>query len=583
MRRIWTIATFVLATCAVTYAQAPSITAVLDAGGYTSNLAPGTVFVVKGSNLCTSSATANISAAPYSTAAMGGASIAFTPVGGGSAINAFMIYAYLSGSVTQLAGELPNATAAGDYNVTVTTSAGTSATFKTTVVAQKPGLMTISSSGSGRALVQNVVSSTQYDLNGFTSGQVPFQNFLRSPAKPSEFLIAWGVGLGAAPGYDSSAPAAGLNFLSQGLAVKAVVNGVEITPAYAGRSNLFPGLDNVTFQLPANVTTGCWVSLQIKVAGVYSNATTIAIAPNAAATACVDPAYDQATLANLDGGSSVTIGSFNMSSMASTLSFGGQTLTTETEAAAGSFAKYSADQPFVTAAAPVGTAGSCTVTRTTITVNKGGVGGGSTLTLLDAGALTLNGPNVANKAFTETSNLYSLTLSNPIPGSPPVVAAGTYSLTGAGGSGIGAFTGSVTAAAPLRVTGGLPATVTRSQDLVIAWTGGGTQVVSISGTASIQTGSTANTTTFDEGSFYCWTTADKGTFTVPSSTVLSQLPAVPAAAISGGTGFGSLSVLSASQPAAGNGLFSAPLVAGGTTYAGYITVQTGDIGTPAFP
>ena len=46
--------------CATAFAQTPVITAVLDAGGYTANIAAGSVFVVKGSNLCGASVTADM-------------------------------------------------------------------------------------------------------------------------------------------------------------------------------------------------------------------------------------------------------------------------------------------------------------------------------------------------------------------------------------------------------------------------------------------------------------------------------------------------------------------------------------------
>lgn len=570
-------------------AQGPSITAVLDAGGYSANVAPGTVFVVKGSNLC---ATNTVGTTPYSTAAMGGATIAFTPSGGGSAVNAYMIYCYNSGGVTQLAAELPSTAAAGNYNVTVTNGA-TSAAFATTVVARKFQIMTQTSTGSGRALAQNVVSGTQYDLNAYTTGAVPGASFLKSPAKASEYVIAWGTGLGAATGYDATAPGGGYDFIAQQhLDVKAIVGGVTVTPSYAGRSNLFPGLDNIAFQIPANVPTGCNITLQISVAGQLSNLTTIAIAPNASATACVDPQYSPQVLSKLDSGGTVSAGYFALTSYNGSYTFSGQTYTARIEAASGAFAQYNADTitqiPNLASAAN----GACQVYTATTTSSGGNNTGVTSLTYLDAGAVTLNGPNVSNKAFTETNKVYSLNLgislsgiSIPIslPGfnANPVISAGTYTVSGAGGADIGPFTANITIGQPLTITGGLPATVNRSQDLPINWTGGAsTDIVIIAGTSSVLASGTAQNGTYNSATFTCTTTGDKHTFTVPTA-ILQQLPATPSGAASG-SAVGSLAVLTTSTPSSGNGLFTAPLKAGGSTDYGLFTAGIGTLATPTY-
>lgn len=566
--------------CGMAYAQGPTITAVQDAGGYTANLAPGIVFVVKGSNLCGTSATANAIAAPYSTAALGGATVRLTPVAGGAGIDAFMIYCFNNGSVTQLAAELPNSTATGDYNVTVTFNGSTSAAFKTTVVARKFQVLSQAGSGSGRTLAQNVVSSSQYDINSYTTSAS------RSPGKPSEFLIAAGTGLGAAVGYDASAPPNGLDFIAtQNLDVKAIVGGMEITPSYAGRSNQFPGLDYIGFQLPANVTTGCNVPFQVRVAGQLSNETTISIAPDAQSTACVGSQFSPDVLTKLDAGGSIVAGFFDLTSYASNFSFGGQNFAVRAEGASGAFAKYTADTvtelPNLT---PSGT-GTCQVYQTTSSTAGGGAN--TNLTYLDAGNITLNGPNVSNKAFTKTSNVYTLNLglsgSGLPPGIPgfnasPLITAGTYALAGAGGADIGAFNASITINTPLTITGGLPSTVNRSQNLNIAWTGGGsTDVVLIAGTSSLLVSGTPGNGTYSTTTFICTTTADKQSFSVPSS-ILMQLPATP----SGNTGAGTLSVYSTSTPTNGNGLFSAPLTAGGTTDFALFTAGIGSSGTPTY-
>jgi uncharacterized protein (TIGR03437 family) len=571
------------------FAQGPNITAVLDAGGYSANVAPGMVFVVKGSNLCGQS---TIATTPYTTAAMGGASIRFTPTAGGTPVDAYMIYCFNVNGTTQLAAELPSGATAGTYNVTVTNNGTASAPVQATVVARKFQLMTQPSNGSGRALLQNAVSSTQYDLNGFTSGPVTGAAFSRSPGKPSEFLIAWGTGLGAATGFDATAPSGGYDFIAQqNLDVKAVVGGMEITPIYAGRSNLYPGLDNITFQLPANITTGCYVNFQVKVAGQLSNLTTIAIAPNAQATACVDAQYSPAVLSKLDAGGTLTAGYFNLTSYNTNYNFSGQSLAVRLEGASGAFAKYTADT--ISEIPNLGSAGNgvCQVYQTTTTTNgSGGTGASSNLTFLDAGGITLNGSNVTNKAFTKANNIYNLSLGMSLtgPGMPPpgfnpspLITAGTYTLTGAGGADVGPFTGSVTIGQPLTVTGGLPSTVNRSQDLNLAWTGGAaSDVVVIAGTSAVLVSGTPANGTYNSGTFICTTTGDKQSFTVPTA-ILQQLPATPAGGAAGSS-IATLSVFSTGAPTNGNGLFSAPLTAGGSTDLALFTAGVGNSATPAY-
>jgi hypothetical protein len=126
----------------------PAITAVVDAAAYTSNIAEGSVFVVKGTNLCGSGTV--YGTVPYSTGPLNGVQISFTPVGGGAASNAFMVYTYGAGSLNQLAAILPSTVPPGSYDVTVTRDGSVSAAFKVSVVAHKFGIISVNGSGAGR-------------------------------------------------------------------------------------------------------------------------------------------------------------------------------------------------------------------------------------------------------------------------------------------------------------------------------------------------------------------------------------------------------------------------------------------------
>jgi uncharacterized protein (TIGR03437 family) len=562
MKRLLPIVFLLVGAGATAFAQAPVITDVLDAGGYTATIPQGGVFVVKGSNLAATSSSAT---SPYQPI-LNGVSITYTPVAGGAAVKALMVYTYSQGGVTQLAGVLPAGTAAGDYNVTVTTSVGTSAVFKVTVVVRKFGLLTVPGSGSGRAVIENALPGNNVAVNRFTTGQLTYLGtvYAYAPAYPGQTVITFGTGLGGTV-TDSTV---------------VVVGNLEIKPAYAGPSDpQYPGLDQINLTLPANVPVGCNIPFQVRVGTQLSNSTTISIAPDARTDACVDPQFGKDILSRLDGGGGYVVGSFSVSSYASTITSAGQTISIRTETASGTFTKYTADQlvrvPLVSTAS-----GACQVFRFT---TSQGAGGAIDVTDLDAGVITLNGPGVANKALTETRNIYSLNLGTPGLNSTPAISAGTYTLTGAGGADVGGFTTSILVNSPLTVTGSLPSTVNRSQNLPIAWTGGGTDVVVIQGTSAVLiSGSTSgNNAVYDAALFTCRTTADKGSFSVPSS-ILLQLPATPANALTAGTGFGSLTVLTSSTPGPNNGMFTAPLKAGGNIDLGLFVAGIGTASTPAY-
>ncbi len=552
----------------------PSITAVLDAGGYTANIAQGSIFVVKGSNL---------SASGYSASGFpllnlyNGVKITFTPAAGGSGTDAFMIYTYNQSGVNQLAAVLPSTLAVGTYNVTVTNANVVSAPFSVKVVAAKPGIISQDSTGTGLAVVQNFISQSQLDINRFTTGSVSGVSI--SPARPGQTLIAWGTGLGPVPGGDNNA-SAGYDFTKNGVNVQVIVGGTAITPFYAGRAPGLAGADQIDFTLPGNIATGCTVSFQISVNGTLSNPTFISIAPDANSTACVSPGFTTSQLQKFDNGGSYTTGAFSIVNESATVLGTSATF----GSISGAFDRFTGFQLSAATSSgtySVSTSGSCTVTTTT-----GSSSAVSTPTPigLDAGKITVTGPSASgltNQLLTQTTTTvngvpritYSVSLAGslPIPGSVNGnIVAGTYNLNGAGGKDVGPFNASVTIGAPIVVTGGLPSTVNRSQGLPLAWTGGNANdILEIVGSsAAVSNGVTSG------ASFVCLTTAGAGSFTVPSS-ILSQLPA--ASTTAAGTGATSLTV---STGTIAN--FTAPLVAGGTIDFGVFVGSSGVGNSPTY-
>jgi uncharacterized protein (TIGR03437 family) len=559
-----------------TGATAPAITAVLDAGSYTPNIAQGSLFVVKGNNLSASGFSQFSFPLPTSS---GGVTINLTPASGGSPTPAYLVYLYNQSGVNQLAAILPSSLATGNYNVTVVNNGATSPAFAITIVQRKPGLITQDGSGTGLAVVQNYISASQLDIDRFTVGTI--SGVTISPARPGQTLIAWGTGLGPVTGGDNIA-SPGFDFTKNGVSIQVLVGGVSITPLYAGRAPGLAGADQINFVLPANTPTGCTVSFQISVNGALSNASFIAIAPDATSTACVLPGFTPAQLQGIDQGGTYNAGLFEVLQFSTTTTIPGTgTVSAKIDTAGGAFTSYTGFQ-LASLQQYLAPTNSCQVYTATSTS-----GSSAPVTFagknLDAGKITLTGPtgsNLTNSALTQDSrNNYSLAIGTEIsgvgsiPGLPSngTLVAGRYTLAGAGGKDVGAFNGGMTLGAPLSITGGLPATVNRGAGLTLNWTGGNsTDLVLILGEVSNSSGTGSNVTvTINE--FICTTNAGAGTFTVPAS-ILTQLPAAVSSATNGATST-LLAVESTTIPVSGNGLFTAPLTAGGTintTFLGLI-------------
>jgi uncharacterized protein (TIGR03437 family) len=568
MRRIVMVLAGALALGAMAYGQTPTITAVLDAATNTPDIAQGGIFIVKGTNM-SGPGYVPASAPPLVPTIPGtGVKITFAPAAGGASTDAFMFYVFNQGGVNQLAALAPSKLAPGSYNVTVTYNGVPSAPATANIVQRKFGLLASDGTGTGLAVIQNYISQQQLDVNRFTTFSTGSDKdrVTYSPAKPGQTLIAWGIGLGPITGDDSQAPGA-VDFRSQ-VDIKVIVGGVSISPLYAGRSPSLPGADQVNFILPSDIPTGCTTTFQVSVGGRLSNQTFIAITPNGSANVCTLPGFTPEQLTKLDQGGSYVAGNFNLTQLS--LSMGG--FSAKTESASGAFTSYKGTQ--ISNLAALGNSnGACYVFRRTGKLND--LIYGPTSNDLDAGVVTLNGPNVSNQAFTKgPDNSYSLSLGTAFTGgSSPKITQGTYTVSGAGGADVGKFTASVTVGPPLTLNADLPTSVPRAQALSIGWTGGNaSDTVAIMGMSGSQVGGTSSDPIFDAGVFICTTTADKQSLTVPAS-ILGQLPATPAA-----NGSGILMVQSATQVTPTNGGFTAQLVKGGNNIdAGMFQASTGSM------
>jgi uncharacterized protein (TIGR03437 family) len=546
------------------------ISGVVNASSYTADIARGSWFVAFGTGMGPATLAVYSGALPYPTE-LSGTRVSFTPAAGGSAVDARLWYT----SAGQLAGLLPSTIAAGDYDVRVTYGGQTSAPRRVKVVERNFGYATQAQNGAGPA-------QTTYgglNLNRFTTGTLG--QWSTRPAKPDDMMVLWGTGLGA----DSSSDLNGGSSGDQTAAaqVRVVVGGIEVTPAYAGRSGGSPGLDQINFTVPPNVATGCFVSLQVRAGGRLSNLGSIAFA-EAGKSSCSHPTLSEAQLSKLDQGGSLVIGSLDMDKTTTKVLVPGLgSFDSTSESVSGSFGRYTVDA-VGTASFSVVQIGACTVFKRVGTTDE--IAAGMPPVALDAGAqLLLNGPNATNKAVprdpsTKSYNvtLYSSGLGGFGGSGTPTLTQGTYTISGAGGTDVGVFSARVDFPGSFVWTNqnSISDPISRSSPLPITWTGGGTGLVAIVGAALAQTGGTQQNPIYSATLFSCVAQASAGSFTVPAS-VLQQLPAVYNDLPSGS--FGNLSVLAIPDVTKGQGAFSAPLTAGGTIDLGFLSYSVGAMKT----
>jgi hypothetical protein len=298
--------------------------------------------------------------------------------------------------------------------------------------------------------------------------------------------------------------------------VEVTVGGQKVTPQYKGRS-LFAGLDQINFQLPANVPTACYVPVTVKVgpaeAPVMSNTATIAIAAEGQ-TACSDPFSFGGKAADQVAGGTVRQGIINLNRTATDV--GGQTFATDVALA--DFTR--SDSTSILAAHGqfgVSSVGSCTTysfrgdsSDFIDPVPVQGIDAGNALTLTLPGG----GTRPLNKADGQAAGAYLTPFD--LTGTP-WLTPGNYTIDVPGAAnGVGAFRATLTVPGALTwVNMAAITAVPRNAGLSIIWSGGDpADVVLVSG-ASSAGGAGAG--------FSCLTQNAAGTFTVPAE-VLSVLP-----------------------------------------------------------
>ena len=479
---------------------APTITALQNNYSYilpglpNYGIAPGVLFIIKGSGLNNQPLSALQSSAPPGLPlTLNGTSISVTV--NGTTTHPPLYYT----SPTQLAAVLPSNTPAGNGTITVTNNGQTSAAAQIQVAASALGLDTLYGTGSGPVVATDGAGNVLGPTNSASAGQS---------------IILWGSGFGADTSNDDRTYPLKQNNLT-GIPLQIYVGGISASIAYRGRSQ-YPGVDQVNITVPSGAL-GCAVSV-IGVSGsIVTNAVTLPVAQNGGT--CSDPTFgisgDQ--LSALAGKPQVNFGFLSV-----TQSTNAGSNPPTTSAASAFFYQFPGSQ--LTSNTNIGASiGSCIITPATLpgaipSLPKG----------LDAGALSVTGPTgtVQLQSSSFSPGLYFAQLANSaIPSS-----GGVFTFNATGGKDVGAFSSALNFPVPLVWTNMSAITsVNRAQGVTVTWTGGATGTyVQITGSSTSQSLTV---------SFTCNAPVSAGQFTVPSP-VLLALPA----------GSGSLSVDNSSLP-----------------------------------
>jgi uncharacterized protein (TIGR03437 family) len=478
--------------CATVLAAAPALTGIYNAAGWmppkltNSGIAQGSIFTVTGTGLGPSTFTQVQSFPLPTTQGLVGTTIQVTVGGVTETCVMFSTWVNLASAV------LPSATPIGTGMLTLSYQ-GASSSIAIQVMAANFGTFTLNSAGTGPGILTDV-------------NYVPIT--MIHPAHPGDYLTLWGTGLGAVSGDETNPPVQA----DLGTGVQVLLGTQPMTVLYGGRS-IFPGEDQIDFQVPAGFTGGCKTSIAVLVKGVTGNVTTTSIAPAGQAT-CGD-AGGFLTAANLQ--KTVANGSLNIGGVElSRIGGGNDTLL-------GVFGNFPLNTLIRSFGGDLGPSiGSCAAFEVESTSLDTALAQADPYqpTYLDAGSnLVIGGPGgtktIAEKSTGEWGAYLAI--------EPSVyIQPGSYTLgNGSGGGGVGQFSNVQLTLPNSVVPTNIPSTVNRAQDLTLTWTGGSAfpEVTIFAYNGLVVTASLSSYVYI-----VCDANASAGTFTIPSA-ILNLLPA----------------------------------------------------------
>jgi uncharacterized protein (TIGR03437 family) len=250
-------------------------------------LARGSIFVVKGARFGPPELLQAVQPYPSQLPeGEGGTRITITPVESGVPTDTELIYTW----EWQAAGIVPLETPLGPADVTVSWQGETSEPTRIEILATAPALFTQGMTGYGPGVIQNYNSADNQPLNSLTG-----------PARPGQYLILWGTGLGR-----SGNPFFGWVFEIE-------LGGLTLTPSYTGPAPGYPGLDQINVRLPddGSLPEGCYTELRIRSGLNVSPPVTVSTAREPGA--CRHPMnLSLETLARLDAGGRVPLANLSI-------------------------------------------------------------------------------------------------------------------------------------------------------------------------------------------------------------------------------------------------------------------------------
>lgn len=496
----------------------------------------------------------------------------------------------LAGSF-EIGAVVPSATEAGAYLLRVETPEGASEEVEVNVTDRVLGIVTTTHVNGGLAAADVLVPDAEPQRLRFTAS-----------AHPGSTLSILAAGFGPIDSPDGE-PAPVQNLLE---GAELLVGGVAVPVRYAGRYPGKAGYDQILVDLPeADLPLGCTVQVSLRVGDLVSNAAFLPIA-GAEETLCdAQGALTPEAIQAIEDGNQIVVPNFDITDSTTSFDFDGQSFEFHTRAAYGAFyalGSYELESGLAFVNASLQPQNACTVV-TLEDADGGDVAGEASG--LDAGEiLNFNGDGGAQFTLERQPTIvYSGDLGSSIPVLPGMsgvegraramvrqarlaaarkakgrnvdipyvpqqdLTAGTYTLSGTGGTAIDAFSATIDLAAPITWTNRPEINdIDRNNPLDIYWTPGpDADLVTVTGLAM---GPVPDAPKAIGRLFTCQAPASAGALTVGAD-ILQLMP------VTGGSedSMGLLSVLHSSTPP--NGVFQAPLVGGGTTEYGRIAYTYG--------
>ena len=438
---------------------------------------------------------------------------------GGSSFDVPMIYVVACSGTDQLAGIVPSSVPPGTGTLTVTYN-GHTGSAAIMVVDRTPGFFTINQGGTGPAIIQNYNSASDLVINT-----------LATPAKPGQYAIAWGTGLGPDGHSDVDAPQP----TDLPVNLEFFVGGKPASLTYKGRSGCCAGIDQIVFQVPDGLD-GCYVPVVAKIGNAVSNFTTMSV--SASGGPCSDAGgLSESDIQTAQRNNKIRLGILDLFRADIELVTGASSgSVTRYDQATATFADLTFSALLGMPVREISTPGSCTVWRGS--ANDAILNRPPLLAPhinLDGGTITVSGAagsgTMNYRADYYYGPLATAAYAEPQSGPGPVTGflePGTFTVSSPGGgplpggTPVGGFSAQIAVAAPPKFDNRFAAgDVQRSQGVTVNWSG-----VDAGALVEIRGVSAPNDPAVAAVTFFCVEKASAGQFTIPPYVLLS-LPAAP--------------------------------------------------------